>query len=223
MYCKKCGCKINAGEKKCSDCGMEVTGIEYSGGFWGLVGEEEKSITDFRAEQSEVTSQEISNTEEVKESKLHIVERRTKEKAPERTYEELVATIKRDSKLKKKYKLLLKLVVCMAIMLLVICLVQSVRVSMVSKKYKGIQAKYGILDQEYQNLNAKYDEISSQYDEVKEQLDKETVPEPDESVEDEATEEDNSPDEDEATEEDNSLDDNNLLDNEENGISDGNL
>lgn len=40
MYCKKCGCRIKSGDNNCPDCGTEVMGIEYNGGFWGLVGGE---------------------------------------------------------------------------------------------------------------------------------------------------------------------------------------
>lgn len=42
MYCSKCGCKVESSQKNCPNCGALADGIEYCGGFWGLVGEEPK-------------------------------------------------------------------------------------------------------------------------------------------------------------------------------------
>lgn len=39
MYCKKCGHRINIEDNKCIECGMQIRGIEYNGGFWGMVGD----------------------------------------------------------------------------------------------------------------------------------------------------------------------------------------
>ena len=43
MYCRKCGCRMPDGAVKCPDCGTDAKGNEYCGGFWGLVGKENMS------------------------------------------------------------------------------------------------------------------------------------------------------------------------------------
>ena len=44
MYCKKCGCRINGNESRCTECGTEISRVEYCGGFWGLVGVDNKKV-----------------------------------------------------------------------------------------------------------------------------------------------------------------------------------
>lgn len=173
MYCRKCGCKINAGEKKCSDCGTEVVGIEYSGGFWGLVGEKEKKIDMPQIEESEEMEAPIRNTEQPKKLETY-VERKPQERTQKKSNEELIAMIRRDSKIKKKYKSRMQLLVGAVAVLLLVCLIQTVRASLLSQKYKSVQTQYNNLNRNYQELNTKYKKLDNQYEDT--QLDELIVP-----------------------------------------------
>jgi len=46
MYCRKCGLKINYGEQVCRDCGEPTESAEQCGGYWGLLGDNVKTVSD---------------------------------------------------------------------------------------------------------------------------------------------------------------------------------
>lgn len=167
MYCIKCGCKFNTGDKKCSECGAEITGIEYSGGFWGLVGEDEKRMS--IAQLDEPMEPKKENIEQVQKEKPKVVKKAVDE---EKLNEELLTTIKKDSHIKRKYKKKIQLLSGILIILVLVCLIQTVRGFLLSKKYKNTQTEYETLNQEYQDLYTTNTALSTQYEELTEQYEK---------------------------------------------------
>lgn len=131
MYCQKCGCKINMEERRCSDCGTDVKGNEYCGGFWGLVGEEEKVRT--------FTPQGENSKEE----------------------------LEKDRTIRKYKSLKLFLVeVVLILILMVVCLLQFVQISQISKQFDKLYQVCEELGGDYQELNDKYTEIKEQVEEL---------------------------------------------------------
>lgn len=173
MYCVKCGCKINPGEKRCPDCGLEVTETEYCGGFWGLVGEEENKMTALQSNREHKKER----TEQIKETDTKAV-KTAEDKTTEKLNMELQERRKKELRLKRAYKERMQLLSGILIAVLLICLIQTVRVSLTSGKYKKLQAEYDILTENnetlhnaYTKLNKKYREIKSEYEELERQSD----------------------------------------------------
>ncbi len=86
---------------------------------------------------------------------------------------ELVAAVRRETKQKKKYMLFTKLIAVFAVMLLVSCLIQTVRVSIIQTKYKTLEqnywnlnTKYETLERNYQDLNTKYETLEQNYQDL---------------------------------------------------------
>lgn len=142
MYCKKCGCKIKSEEKYCSDCGAEVGNIEYCGGFWGLVGEEKEKI-------------DIPDIKPVEPEK--IIEENKKAALKEHPVS------KRKNKRKNR-------MMYVGIALLIICVIQTIRVSSISRKYEFQKMRYNNLKQNYDELIIEKENIKKEYDVFKQSV-----------------------------------------------------
>lgn len=163
MYCKNCGCKINIGEKRCSDCGNDIKGVEYCGGFWGLVGEEKKVKTLNPIEEKPKEEPEKKKVEKVKTFEKYIVQRKIAEGESEKLNEELMNTIMKKNKIITKYKIWKIFLIGVVLILMTGCLLQAVQISQVSKQCDELY-------QIYEGLSLEYQELYDYYAELKEQL-----------------------------------------------------
>ncbi len=175
MYCKNCGCKINTGEKRCSDCGTDIKEIEYCGGFWGLVGEEEKVKTLISIEEKpkEVLERNTIKKREILENR--VVQRTTEKRESKKLNEELINSIMIKNKTIRRYKNLKIFLVGVVLILVTVCLLQSVQISQVSKQCEKL---YTI----YEGLILEHQEFYGHYGELKEQLEKPSISETEENI-----------------------------------------
>lgn len=137
MYCLKCGKKISLGEEQCSECGTKISGNEYCGGFWGLVGEDNKI---------ERNSKPCDPIKVVNESEN----------------EELRKTIKKDAFIKKKYRKKTQILSVFLIVLVAVCFAQIVFCSVTIKNYQNTKKENQNLYQQNQELIDSNDELSNQ-------------------------------------------------------------
>ncbi len=154
MYCKKCGCKVETGDKKCRDCGTPVTEIEYCGGFWGLT----------------------ESSERIKAGKAP---------SKDKEYEELKARVREEEKTKKKYGLCMRIISGIAAVLLIFCLIQTVRLSLLNRKiennsddiyktkYEHLRRRSKDLANDYGLLNDRFEDLKDEYKEIKKEPDDE--------------------------------------------------
>lgn len=70
MYCAKCGYKVLKNARQCQNCGASVEGIEYCGGFWGLVNREEDQLKRDYEKTVDFEQKEISVPVEKKEKDI---------------------------------------------------------------------------------------------------------------------------------------------------------
>lgn len=155
MYCKKCGCKIKSGQRCCSDCGIETSNIEYCGGFWGLVGEDNKK-------------EHVPIIEEIHPQKNQDNEKQ----------DILVVKEKYKKGQNRKKRKLLNYVI---FVLLTICVIQTVRISVVSHKYEKQQVRYRLLSEKYKNAEDEIKRLSEMIDnfDIKEMQEEVSVEESD--------------------------------------------
>lgn len=168
MYCKKCGCKVEIGEKKCSNCGANVQDIEYCGGFWGLVGDEEK-IREKALATKTMSIDKAPVTEELKPAKPRASTREyvSNESSPSRV------STKREEK-KEKYKFFSEICVAVLVLLLSVSVVQTFRLNSVTKKSTIYKNEYESLKKETQKLEKVYKELKEQNEELTIKLEQET-------------------------------------------------
>lgn len=164
MYCGKCGCKIRNGEVKCSNCGADVTEIEYCGGFWGLVGEDEKKVVVPEIQGNRVVEQVVApEIHRVEAEKIVVPEIHRSET------EKTVVPVKQDivKKERKRHKRRMKVFLILIMVLFLACLAQMFRVSVMTKKYRVLRKDYEILYQKYQDLDAEYQALYLENEELK--------------------------------------------------------
>lgn len=149
MYCKKCGCRINYGEQRCSDCGTEVGVIEYCGGFWGLVGENNKKIEQFEKEKAE--------------NYRHSIDVPNQNNVTGEPGTKSVRVSKNEIKIRNKYKKTVKMLLVIILLLLIIGMVQTIRFSVSARKYKQLQDDYNGLQQNYEQLQDNYNVLQQSY------------------------------------------------------------
>ena len=175
MYCNNCGCKISSGESRCPNCDTEIKDIEYNGGFWGLVGQVEKE--EFVPEISTVESvkKEISiDIPSVSDKSYGANMREEKEiaaKVDTLESDKSSEEYKQNTKIKKKYERRLKILSCAVIILLLLCVIQTVRVTLALNRYRDLKDEYDIMDQDYQSLDSKCVDLNQKLDEMQDKLD----------------------------------------------------
>lgn len=196
MYCNNCGCKISTGECRCPNCDTEINDIEYNGGFWGLVGQVEKEsfipeIDSIESDFSESVNKDIcmdilDMRDEVSDDNTR-VENDTDRSFEKSEIDKKSEGNKQSTKIKKTYTKRIILLSCVATLLLLLCVIQTIRAAFAVNRYKELKVKYDIIFQDYQSLDSKYLDLNQQFDEVKGKLndsnDKESVTEGTKSAE----------------------------------------
>lgn len=177
MYCKKCGCRINYGEQICSNCGTEVTSIEYCGGFWNLVGEIDQ-IEKIKEDESNNNKNQSIRKNEYKrneEKRIEICESSDKKL---KNYQNSAQRKEKDKRIGRVYKNRIKILSYVLVVFILLTVIQTVRFASFSKRYKKSQNEYQILNEEYQeldlqykNLDSKYNNLNSEYNNLKKEYD----------------------------------------------------
>ena len=172
MYCKRCGCKIQAGEKTCPDCGNVVGHLEYCGGFWGLTGKTEPEETKEKNNPADGTKNEHSTykvQERVgtdKKGQVANIENVTNSKIIRSEKDMQQTPLRKNGRRRSKaiYKALMVAVIC----LLGLSVVQSLRVKYKETEYKRKASEYQKLTTSYEELQKKYTDAESRIRELEE-------------------------------------------------------
>ena len=178
MYCSYCGCKLDSTAKKCPSCGNDARS-EYCGGFWGLVGEKEPQKPELAAEKKNMEETQIMSVDSRSEVKSSDMEKAF----PENGIEEV----------EKKRKISQKLVIGILLVSVLVCVIQTARLTISNRKLTDIQEEKEIISQEYgemaeekeeaekkcaellvekENAEKKYGEMVEEKTEVEKQNDK---------------------------------------------------
>lgn len=176
MYCNNCGCKIRSGERRCPNCDTEIKDIEYNGGFWGLVGQAEKEsfipeIDSIESEFSKDVNKDICmDILDMRDDNTQV------ENDTDRSFEKLEIDKKSEknkqsTKIKKTYTKRIILLSCVATLLLLLCVIQTIRAAFAVNRYKELKVKYDIVFQDYQSLVSNNMDLNQQLDEVNSKLD----------------------------------------------------
>lgn len=149
MFCRKCGIKLNAGEKTCRNCGASVELAEYCGGFWGLVGEEKKTDVTVPSAQKETPVREpVKEKPPVKETAVAVPTPKTR---------------KTNSAGGKKKAALWQLISLVLLILLLLQMGKANRCSLAAEKiqtqYESLKVLCETIEKQNEALNEKIDAL----------------------------------------------------------------
>ncbi len=137
MYCVKCGCRLQPADKICPDCGNEIRESEYCSGFWDLAEKREALQPEEKVNETEITE---DSTEDSTEECLP-----TEEK-PEKNG-------------RKKRCLAYGIFMVLIVLLLAVCMLQTVRYKQKNEAYEEYREKYEEVTQDYQDQVAAYKKL----------------------------------------------------------------
>lgn len=155
MYCNFCGCKLDSMTTKCPSCGQNAK-AEFCGGFWGLVGEENKQEVSSVAKEPEIKKN--KNASELKNTDFSTMD--IKPVGSQHT--------KKIRQKKKRNQMKRKIIVGMLGVLFVICVIQTIRLSEEYKKYNNIQDKYAAVQKDLTDIQKQNKQLLKDQAEIEE-------------------------------------------------------
>lgn len=168
MYCKKCGCKINIGDKICSDCGTKITNIEYNGGFWNLVNEIDGKENEILCKDNIRLTEEAEQNRE--ENDIHKIDSEKNESQLNYMHansEKKTVSINNMKDINRKLKKRMKVFCIVTLVFMIIFVIQSARFSILSGEYENIQNKYEILSSKYEDINSENEKLRIQLNKIR--------------------------------------------------------
>lgn len=158
MYCQKCGYKLESNSFTCPNCGSRNDEIEYCGGFWGLVHQDEsKKLLENKREEA--------RKEEVRSETA----RRKRNSA---VYEE--------RQRKKKKQGVVSVLLCACVLFVIISMIQTVQVASGSEKYRemetrmeehqGLESENQRLLEENENLESENQRLADENEDLQKQI-----------------------------------------------------
>ena len=133
MYCSYCGCKLDSAAKKCPSCGNDARS-EYCGGFWGLVGEKEQQ-----------KPEPVEEKKDAQENQIMPVDSESKEKS-----NDMKKALPDNGMLKveKKKQIRQKIVTGILLVSILLCIIQTVRLTALNRKFSDMQDENEMISQE---------------------------------------------------------------------------
>lgn len=156
MYCDKCGCKVGNEDSMCPECGAELKDIEYNGGFWGLVGIDLGTVSDNRKKVADEKTEPLEQDSLlVKDEPLQGVNEKLSKICTNSTHEKYgINSIVLDNtkpnkyEIKQKNKRSMYFLLSIIIVLALVCVIQTVRLGMASRKLEKVQGSITELELE---------------------------------------------------------------------------
>lgn len=151
MYCSYCGCKLDSTAKKCPSCGNDARS-EYCGGFWGLVGEKEPQKPEPAAEKKNVEETQIMPADSTNEEKSVDMEKAISDNCIVRV--------------EKKKRTSQKIVTGILLVSVLLCIIQTVRLTVSNRKISDMREKNETISQEYEKMLMEKEEVEKKCSEL---------------------------------------------------------
>lgn len=153
MYCQKCGYKLKSNSSTCPNCGSRNDEIEYCGGFWGLVHQDESKKP---------------------------LENRKEEARSEAVRRERNSAVYEERNRKKKKQRVVPVLLCACALFVIISMIQTVRVANQSEKcremetwveeHQGLESENQKLQEENENFESENQRLIDENEDLKKRI-----------------------------------------------------